>query len=93
MTDKQTGQEPTKPTNYVALGLSMGLAIGTGIGVTLSVATDNPGLLAIGIGCGLTMGVGIGNALQRQHEGENAANDGPMVKVDGDQGGSGDRPS
>ena len=90
MTDRQTGQEPQKTTNYVALVLSIGLVIGAGVGVTLSAATDNPGLLAIGVGCGLAMGAGIGSALQRQHEGKDAAGDGPVVKVDGDQGTGGD---
>jgi len=86
MTDKSTGQESKKPTNYVTLGFSLGLALGAGWGTALSAALDNPAFIAIGIGSGMTLGLAIGTSLQQRHEGEGAEGSELVVKGNGEQG-------
>jgi len=71
MSERQENQTPKK-TNYLVLGMSLGMTFGVALGIVFGVALDNMGFMSIGIAIGLSMGVAIGAALDQRHKQDNA---------------------
>jgi len=60
--------QTSKKTNYLALGLSLGLCFGAALGVVFGAALDNMAFMSIGIGAGMTIGLAIGAGLENHHK-------------------------
>ncbi|MCB9420195.1 MAG: hypothetical protein H6667_10335 [Ardenticatenaceae bacterium] len=63
--DKDSKRSEPNQTNYMALGLSLGLLFGSAVGIVLGIAMDNMAFMAIFTGGGLTLGVALGSGLEQ----------------------------
>jgi predicted nucleic acid-binding Zn ribbon protein len=56
--------------HFIGMWIGIGIAIFSGIGIPLSIATDNPGLIAIGPAIGVSIGVAIGSSIETKNKKE-----------------------
>jgi len=56
--------------SIVGMWMAIGIAIFSGLGITLSVATDNPGMISLGPALGMLLGLAIGTAQEAKYRKE-----------------------
>jgi len=56
--------------HFVGMWMGIGMALFAGFGVSLSIITDNPGLIGIGPALGVGFGLAIGQAVENKYKKE-----------------------
>lgn len=56
--------------HFLGVGMAIGIAIFSGVGVTLSTATDNPGLIGMGPAIGVALGLAYGKSMEDKYRKE-----------------------
>ncbi|MCP4145933.1 MAG: hypothetical protein GY752_11705 [bacterium] len=57
--------------HFLGLWMGIGVAIFSGLGISLSVATNNYGLIGVGPAIGMAFGLSIGQAIENKYKKEN----------------------
>ena len=60
---RNSPKEGRRETNYLAVGMSLGLVLGGAFGIVYGILTDNMAFMTIAIGGGLVIGLSAGMAL------------------------------
>ncbi|MBD3204106.1 hypothetical protein GF327_07455 [Candidatus Woesearchaeota archaeon] len=53
--------------HFLGVGMMIGIVIFSGVGVTMSISTDNPGLIGIGPSIGVAIGLAIGKSMEEKY--------------------------